>query len=542
MFCRRSEGIVRITRFKKIKGYRIFNDFVWPDSLMPFGQFNLIYGWNGTGKTTLSNLFRNLQMCFTITEGEVVFEIDGKSSVGNGLNTSTLPSVRVFNREFINASVFASCGEIAPIYFLGQDSVAKQKQIEQIKAEVQLAEISIGESRLEKANADKAIEEFCINKAKIIKELLISSRTTNYNNYDKRRFKQAIESLKVASQNTVLLSVTDKENLRKQKDAQPKEPVSSITVSVPVFSELVEDVESLLKQSVVSQVIQELVDDSEVGVWVQRGLELHSDDRKTNLCRFCGQELTTDRVQALEGHFNDAFSRFQSAIDAMLQNVEQNKDLLSGTQLPDSSRVYEHLANDLKLLVTKANDIIQKATIFLEIMHKALLRKKESPFKTFSLETSQDSQTIPDNKVINQVIANIDAILQKHNAITDEFQSAVEDACQKLEKCYVAEAEQEYEQLCKTAKLAEDTLQVMNDNIQRKKEQITNIEREIVEHLRPAEELNSELQAYLGREELHFEVKETGYSIMRNGLPANDLSEGEKTAIAFLYCTVTVFT
>jgi wobble nucleotide-excising tRNase len=56
-----------------------------------------------------------------------------------------------------------------------------------------------------------------------------------------------------------------------------------------------------------------------------------------------------------------------------------------------------------------------------------------------------------------------------------------------------------------------------------------------VEHRRPAEELNAELCSYLGHDELRLDVKDAGYTVTRGGQPAGDLSEGEKTAIAFLY-------
>lgn len=35
----------------------VFNDFQWPHGTSPFKKFNLIYGWNGCGKTTLMRLF-----------------------------------------------------------------------------------------------------------------------------------------------------------------------------------------------------------------------------------------------------------------------------------------------------------------------------------------------------------------------------------------------------------------------------------------------------------------------------------------------------
>jgi wobble nucleotide-excising tRNase len=65
--------------------------------------------------------------------------------------------------------------------------------------------------------------------------------------------------------------------------------------------------------------------------------------------------------------------------------------------------------------------------------------------------------------------------------------------------------------------------------------EIDTLERQIVEHRRPADELTEELQAYLGHDELRFEVKGSGYALTRSGQPVSHLSEGERTAIAFIY-------
>lgn len=54
-------------------------------------------------------------------------------------------------------------------------------------------------------------------------------------------------------------------------------------------------------------------------------------------------------------------------------------------------------------------------------------------------------------------------------------------------------------------------------------------------HLKAAEELNEEVAAYLGRRELTFETSDSGYRLFRHGEPAYHLSEGERTAIAFMY-------
>ena len=44
----------------RLRGCGVFRNFGWPTDLPEFGRHNLIYGWNGTGKTTLSRLFRDL--------------------------------------------------------------------------------------------------------------------------------------------------------------------------------------------------------------------------------------------------------------------------------------------------------------------------------------------------------------------------------------------------------------------------------------------------------------------------------------------------
>jgi wobble nucleotide-excising tRNase len=82
---------------------------------------------------------------------------------------------------------------------------------------------------------------------------------------------------------------------------------------------------------------------------------------------------------------------------------------------------------------------------------------------------------------------------------------------------------------------ANSALQKVLNKPQTLRNDIEAIEREIIEHRKPAEELNAELRSYLGHDEFRLDVKDTGYTMTRGGQPVGDLSEGEKTAIAFLY-------
>src|SRR5450759_1450712 len=338
---------MRITRIPKIRGYRVFRDFTWPHDLQAFGRFNLIYGWNGTGKTTLAGIFRSLQDKTAITTGEVVFDIDGRQMRGSDIAGATLPSVRVFNRDSIAATVFASGGEIAPMYFFGQDSVAKQRQVEELKKDLGTADAETIAAKARQSAAVKTLDDLCIAKAKVIKELLISSNSTRYNNYNKASFRQAVEGLNPVSRQAALLQDDEKAKVRSQKDAQPKAAQPTVVCEIPDFPNLATSTSTLLERSVVSKVIAALASDPDVGNWVQQGLVLHTGDQSTDECRFCAQKLSRERIAALEAHFNDAFSRFQTEIDTLATNVKDHKKRLAEVAWPEPSRLYDHLVSDL---------------------------------------------------------------------------------------------------------------------------------------------------------------------------------------------------
>lgn len=45
-----------IKRISSIKQFGVYNDFKWDANVPDFNDKNIIYGWNYTGKTTLSRL------------------------------------------------------------------------------------------------------------------------------------------------------------------------------------------------------------------------------------------------------------------------------------------------------------------------------------------------------------------------------------------------------------------------------------------------------------------------------------------------------
>ena len=273
-----------------------------------------------------------------------------------------------------------------------------------------------------------------------------------------------MKRLKAKTPQPKALSDEDKQRLRKQKDLSAKPDIDEVAVGVPDLVALRSAVSKLLNRSVTSQALDELVEDPEVGQWVQTGLRLHQGERETDRCRFCGNLLTADRRSALEAHFDDAFASFQRELEQEIVEIKKAK--------------------------------------------KALIR---------------------------QSINAVNDVIRKHLAVTNNLTSEARNACTALEQDFVLAALPRFDELFQAQADARTEAQAARETQTGLKQKISVIERQLVEHRHPAEELNRELTAYLGRDDLQFEVEDTGYRLIRRGHPASHLSEGERTAIAFLY-------
>ncbi len=522
---------MKITRFNKIRGHRVFSAFNWPVALPDFGRFNLVYGWNGAGKTTLSNLFRHLERKEAVTEGEIEFHIDGSSCNGSTLATSNLPQVRVFNRNFVDASVFSITQQMNPIFFLGKDSADKQKEVEGLKELKAKEQQKLDTDTGKKAKAVKALDEFCIREAKAIKELLSSSGYNSYNNYDKATFKFLCTKLAKLDPPPTPLSNDTKLKLKQQKDATPKEKLSALPEVKIEFEGLKQEVVALLGKTVVSQVIPELQADTSIAEWVQTGLSLHKGEKHSRACHFCSSEIPEGRLAQLEAHFNDEYNKLLKELDRLAAKTQQAKQSFKNLELPAKTAFHDHLSDEYAKAAETWAQCVKEGNAFLDAVETLLREKRGKLFQ--SLEFPPSDGGAPSGHEAS--LSAINEIITRHNSATDNFQKVISDARAQLAEGLAAEVIGDFKTKSLTIQNLDAGIAILNASIGNFNAKITALEKEVVEHRRPAEELNLELCSYLGRDELRFSLFGNGYQITRNGITATNLSEGERGAIAFLY-------
>lgn len=547
-----------ILRFKKIKSHRIFRDFSWPGgNLLPnFAKHNVIYGWNGVGKTTLSNIFRLIEHRQAITEGEISLLLEGDITLqGENFGIDALPPVRVFNRDFISRSVFEQPNEhLPPVYYLGEDSADAQRQIEELKTQLNAVNTQISENTRDLTNENSAIEKFRTDKARVIKTLLTAPGSA-YNNYNAGNFKARADELLVGALVAPLSDDARNENIEKIRSSA-MDLIDRPTQNYPDFKQLTTCVNEIIGRSIVSTVIQELQENPAVAKWVSDGLVLHKGNTNSQICHFCKQTLPLSRINQLDGHFNDAYSNFLQELDLLIAQVDGYIDVVSKTTLPAEGLLYTNLRQNYIEQVNIFTSKSSQVSVYLSSLKSALIAKRGQPFKVLKLETyftslpadltwatlaislMQVFLSVATEAFVATGKAAFDtacSIIDQHNNFTSSFQSQQTEARRALEVNEVAIVLSEYRAMLNSI----SNLQESKDSAMLTQcelaASITDLERSIRQHQPAAEELTRDMAAYLGRNELEFMPHETGYEIKRRGEPALHLSEGERTAVAFIY-------
>ena len=94
----------KINKIKKLG--LVFSDFSWTPAVPAFRAVNLVYGWNGCGKTTLTRLFSDDLLK---TNPEVEYELETADGAQFGPESQFSMPTRIFNQDYIqkNVRIFA---------------------------------------------------------------------------------------------------------------------------------------------------------------------------------------------------------------------------------------------------------------------------------------------------------------------------------------------------------------------------------------------------------------------------------------------------
>lgn len=492
-------------------------------------KVNLLYGLNGTGKSTFSEfLYDQTRARFSQCSIEGLEEND---------------TVLVYNQQFVQETFYVPAG-IHGIFTLSKGNADAQKVIDITSAEVKkLTEQKrkIEEKKIKNEQKHLAeIEEYKKQVWKIKTEYTGGDRVLAFcldglkGNKD-TLFKHIISLEKPEGELDYSVDDLKKEAQQLQGEAQSRQLLSKVLINVEDIeqSELLSKVIVGDKNSSIASLIETLGNSD----WVNTGIKYVHIDGEKGVCPFCQQKtITQNFLEQINAYFDESYNRDKSQIEQMISRYD--------AEIKKATDFFYAIKDDSFLEKNKAEIESLSANLISVLEHNLnTLREKA---KTPSIQVSLQP--------INEIIESINSIIKNANneitlynqriadikgsksKIRDSFWCLMRKEYNSVIELYAAN-EKAYEQSVKNAqKELQTKTSEINTNtalIEENRKKTVNID-EAVENIKNGlidigitdftiEKYSEEEALYrLKREDLDEDVFKT-------------LSEGEKMVISFLY-------
>ena len=496
---------MQIKKVTNINGFGQFNNFDWSLNLPEFNKYNFFYGWNYSGKTTLSRLFRCLelkQLHNDYPNASFKIETDNGELTERNLNVDY--PIRVFNEDFIedNFDWNNENSEIEPVLILGKESKELEKTLKQKQSEKDNKEKQLKERESEKNGKERDLQSKLTNKASEIRNIL---SITNPREFDRNKLEEAINSIKDNFQEQVLGNEEVQTN-QSIINSQKLDYVSLSNINLKLI-EFLDDIKTILEKKVSSQkIIEKLKQNPTLSQWVRQGIDLHKEE---TTCQFCGNTLTSERIEELNKHFSEEFDDLITTIKQKENEINNYLTEIDRYSLPDKARFYSEFQNEYENLSSKFN---QLKSHYIEIGKKLideLNKKKEKPFEQIIIE-QLINETIENDLI--EIVKNIQELIVKHNNKTNSLEEEKQKAKEKLKFHYTAQFIQDENYFDKRQEIENLNSEIdkLISEINEISQEIKKIEEQIKASAIGAQRLNELLNKFFNDDRLKIENTSNG--------------------------------
>lgn len=523
-----------------------------------FKRLNIIYGRNYSGKTTLSRVFRALEIRKTpLSYLNPSFTIYGEK--GN-VTHATIPAhnydVRVYNRDFVTDNlgflVNQVDGEIKTFAIVGEQNKEIDDAISAIETRLGSMEGKCGlryELETKKKERDRTETSHRTASNSLEEKLRSHANNEIKKNREYGSPVYNIGSIKsdiAATKKPDFVTLTIDEQAAKLTLLK-QEALPDITGTLGIqlkLDSLCSTAEPLLSKEITpTKPIQELLNDSALQLWVKQGIGHHREKRDT--CAFCRQALPDNIWQVLDSHFSKESGELEAALDAAILTVNNEINAISGFNSFKRDQFYteERSAFDTSsAALSHALGVYKKD---LESLKKALEDRKSNLFQVISLKDS-----IHDDKEIQKHVDAINALISTSNSKTktlEEDKIAARNALRLTNVYTFSQAINHDDEIVKINNLktemdgARTTYDEAEKEIRESESAVSALRAKQKDESKGADRVNSLLNHFFGHDGIKLEAKDNldqtavKFEITRDGQSAYNLSEGECSLIAFCY-------
>lgn len=523
---------MKIKIIKEIKNLGTYSDLKWNNNYPEFKQFNFFYGWNYSGKTSISRLVRCLEekkihpdypdLEFTLkTETEDISEKD----IGQEF------PIRVFNEDFVEEN-FRWNDEnhrISPVLILGKESIELQKKLEEKETDKQKIEKEKTKTEKELSTQTNQLDNDLTNKASEIRRLL---GITNPREFDKNKLKENIENFNTNIQNYILSDDEENKYLRLYRDQTNYQTINTLPLNLEANS-IYQKVKNVCEREITAQqIIEKLKNNPELNQWVRKGLDLHNNEE---YCQFCGNRLPDDLFEKLNKHFSEEYDNLMQDLKSLEEEINMHKNYISNIQYTDKARFYPDFAEEYEKKKEELKNKLQEDYInSLNSLIKKIEEKRNKPFESLNIDLSVTEF----EKQINQDIKEINTIINNNNIKIKQLENEKEEIKEKLISHYSAKAidEIKYFDLKNEVKELEKHKKDKEEELNNILQLIENINSQLKQANIGAEKINNYLKQFFRDDQIKLNPLDDGtYQLQRAENIAKNLSTGEKNIISLIY-------
>jgi wobble nucleotide-excising tRNase len=548
----------------------VFQDFHWDSyikdpagNIQSLQRINIIYGRNYSGKTTLSRIVRALEIGTISPKYEnpqFEIEFDGGIMVNIANVQGHGKTIRVFNEDFVreNLNFFNSSEDVIKSFaVLGDENVKIEKEIAEIKESLGsndegketglYAQLKMFQDKQNEAkNAyNKAIDD--LKKKKDDKAtgkpsgIKYRSNIFGDQNYNITKFENDIS--KVLNSEYSPIGDVERQEFEQNLNETAKPEISVFQRPHFDFQNFSDQTKEAVARKIgSSDKIQELIHDFVLNEWVKKGHELHKDKRE--ICAFCNNPISPERWNELQRHFDEETERLDRDMNNLKQKINAHKEYIKNAFNISKDQFYIKYHSQVGELIDEYNSLVQKYNEQLDVLLKQLDQRIKEITKEIKFDppgsVSDDFETL---------FEKYDQIREKANEHTIELERIKSVAQDKLRLNEVhkfvkdigyTNAVNNIESLKKNLAEATRSTDVFSKEIEQNIRIIDEKRRQLNDEEKGALKINEYLNNFFGHNFLSLralsnETENTHFQIIRDDKPAFNLSEGERSLIAFCY-------
>ncbi|GHB54121.1 AAA family ATPase [Mongoliitalea lutea] len=489
-------------------------------------KINFVYGANGCGKTTISNLIHD-KTDLKFKESSIKWKND-------------LPiKVLVYNKGFRERNF--GKGKLNGVFTLGEATAEQIKVIEDKTEELKVLKAEGIQKRetLDKLKADKEVAENEFKEVtwtKVYKKYETEFKEAFTGTLQKETFKNKL--LQESASNTTVLQTIEK--LREKSKTifgQQPQPIQPITqISYDRISEI--ELNVIWKKIIVGKAdveIAKLIQRLNINDWVNQGREYIQDET----CPFCQQQTITENFQSeLESFFDETYLNDIKS----LKELKQEYNLLTQNLINELNTIE---SNQKSLSSSKLD--IDKLSAYLKTLisqnaanTEYLLNKVKEPSRSIELISLKEQLDF-----ISELINSANSEIKKHNDIVANYSTERSNLIKSIWRYLVDEYKNEIAAFTTKKSGLEKGIENLEKQRKEKLDEYSKLDVEVknlsknVTSIQPTiNEINRILKSYGFLNFAIVPTKEEGfYQIEREDgtIAETTLSEGEITFITFLY-------